>query len=481
MSNLILLAPFLAALVALLAKDRLHSVIILLCYLSLEGLFKLMSGYHPIVHIGVDIVLWTMIAAWSMMAILSRRTKIPRIPLLLIVLLHIAWVLLLVFSPYTPSTFAGLVSLKVHLSMIPLYVIGFLLGEEADAPRKVLRTLTIFWSGAFLLTILQYAGGPGSIFDLGDVYMNRLAHYHEWRPFGTTALPGGESIFAFLALPFALCLVLRGDRSLRDPWIIVTLAGSIAVFLVSGVRQVFLGSLIIVGAMVGLQIVRGAGRAAATLVAVVVIGAATFVGVQQYIVPQARESIAQAVGVPDIWQDRDVVDRFQTLLELDTYRSVRTGGFRMIMDRVTAFPFGAGLGRTGSAAGFLGEELERDELGAMIQERFGFQDNFFAAMLVETGIPGTLMLTVILLGLGLKAARLARRSPSQEDAAFGALVAGFMLAMLIMSWGSQPLLANPTSAFFWLLGGLAVRRLYDLEASVEQEDELEGLDPIAQE
>jgi hypothetical protein len=56
-----------------------------------------------------------------------------------------------------------------------------------------------------------------------------------------------------------------------------------------------------------------------------------------------------------------------------------------------------------------------------------------------------------------------------------------MLAMLIMSWGSQPLLANPTSAFFWLLGGLAVRRLYDLEASVEQEDELEGLDPIAQE
>ncbi len=36
--------------------------------------------------------------------------------------------------------------------------------------------------------------------------------------------------------------------------------------------------------------------------------------------------------------------------------------------------------------------------------------------------------------------------------------------MFVMSWGAQPLLANPTIAFFWFLGGMAGRRRYDVEA-----------------
>lgn len=134
----------------------------------------------------------------------------------------------------------------------------------------------------------------------------------------------------------------------------------------------------------------------------------------------------------------------------------------MIWDRVAAFPFGAGLGRTGSAAAALRDELRRDALGEMIQDRYGFQDNFFAAMLVETGVPGTLLLTAILIGVGVLAVRVARRAPRPDDSAFGALAAGFVLAFLVMSWGSQPLMANPTAAVFWLLGGMVGRRYHAL-------------------
>jgi hypothetical protein len=235
------------------------------------------------------------------------------------------------------------------------------------------------------------------------------------------------------------------------------------VFLVSGVRQVFLGSLIVVICMVGLQLTRRAGRAVAGLVTLAVLGTATVIAVQQFMAPAARRSVAEAAGIPDIWRERDVLDRFETLLDPATYAKARAGGLRLVWDRAKEAPFGVGLGRTGSAAAALRDQLTRDPFQKLLQDRFGFQDNFFAAMLVETGIPGTVMLTVMLIGLGLLSARLARRAATPEDSALGALVAGYMLAMLVMSWGSQPLMANPTIAFFWLLGGMVAGRLHEIE------------------
>ncbi|KPJ83916.1 MAG: hypothetical protein AMS18_17105, partial [Gemmatimonas sp. SG8_17] len=314
MRYLVLLIPFLAAIAAVATKDRVLAVLILFYYLTVEGMLKLMSNYHPLVHIGTDIVLWSLVAAWAAIALASGRKRLARGPFLTLLLLHVTWVLLLVFSPYTTSLFVGVASLKIHLSMIPLYFIGFMLAADANAPGRFLRVLTLFWTATFVFTLLQYVGGPDSMFDLGEVYRLRASYFHEWRPFGTTALPGGQSVIALLALPFAMCLAFRAEHAWRDWRIIATIVASLAVFFVSGVRQVFLGSLVIVVTMTGLQVIRGRGRAAAGLVAVGALGVATFIAVQQFIVPAARRSIQEAAGVPEIWRDRDVVDRFGSLL-----------------------------------------------------------------------------------------------------------------------------------------------------------------------
>ena len=465
MGTLALLTPFVAAAVALSRTSWFFGLTVFFVYLSIEGLVKLVGNYHPIVHIGVDIVLWTIVTVWLAKAVVERRTGLPRVPFFTLLLLYIIWVSLLVFSPYTASLFVGIASLKIHFSMIPLYFLGFLVASHADVPRRFVRALTIVWTFAFALTLIQYIGGPGSLFDFSGPALARFSYFHEWRAFGTTALPGGEAVFALIALPFAFYLILRGDYSLRDPWILATLLGSLAVFWVSGGRQVFLGGLIIVIAMTALQMVRGRGRAAAAAAVVACLGAATFIGVREYVLPAAQVSLEDASGIPQIWRERNPMDRFQTLLDRQTYVAARRGGFALVWDRITSAPFGAGLGRTGSAASALGGALERDQLDASLQERFGFQDNYFAAMIVETGIPGTLIMTIILIGLGLRAVRLSRRAPTVEDSVFGSLVAGYMLAMFVMSWGSQPLLANPTVAFFWFLGGMAGRRLYEVEAA----------------
>ena len=470
MSTLALLLPFVAAIVALARASWFWGLMVFFIYLSIEGLVKLAGNYHPIVHIGVDIVLWAIVGVWVAKAILQRRTQLPKVPFFAVLVLHVVWVSLLVFSPYTASIFVGVASLKIHLSMIPLYFLGFLFASSADTPRRFIRALTVVWCFAFALTLVQYMGGPGSLFDFSGPALSRFAYFHEWRPFGTTALPGGEAVFALIALPFAFYLILRGNYSLRDPWVLATIVGSLAVFLVSGGRQVFLGSLIIVVVMMALQMVRGRGRAAVAAAAVVCLGITTYIGVREYILPAAQVSLEDASGIPQIWRERNPIDRFQTLLDRRTYTTARRGGFALVWDRITSAPFGAGLGRTGSAASALGGALEQDRLSTSLQERFGFQDNYFAAMIVETGIPGTLIMTIILVGLGLRAVRLSRRAPTVEDSAFGSLVAGYMLAMLVMSWGSQPLLANPTIAFFWFLGGMAGRRLHEIEAAPVREN-----------
>jgi hypothetical protein len=197
-------------------------------------------------------------------------------------------------------------------------------------------------------------------------------------------------------------------------------------------------------------------------VLVALLAGTTYIGVREYVLPAAQVSLEDATGIPEIWRERNPIDRFETLLNRETYVTARRGAFSIVWDRLTSAPLGAGLGRTGSAASALGGGLSQDRFNAQLQEQFGFQDNFFAAMLVETGIPGTLFMTIILVGLGVRAVRLSRKAATVEDSVLGALVAGYMLSMFVMSWGSQPLLANPTIAFFWFLGGMACRRLEEI-------------------
>jgi hypothetical protein len=356
-------------------------VVVFLVYLSLEGFLKLLSNYHPVVHIGTDIVLWTLISVWVAKAVVRRETKLPAMPMRILILLHVSWILMLVFSPYTAGLYVGIASLKIHLSMIPLYIVGFMLGKDAFAFPYLVRALLIVWSVAFAVTLVQYAQGPGGIFDLGEVYTSRLVGFHEWRPFGLTHVPGGEATHAFFAIPFAIYLSLTRDHKMTDPIIIVPLLGALVAVFVSGVRQLFLGSVIILLIMTALLVVRGRGKAVTRLVALAVVTASVFVGVKEFLEPQLQRSLAASTVAPDIWTERSVIDRFLTLGARETYENARAAGIPMLVDRVREFPFGAGLGRTGSAAGALGDRLTQDRLGQYIQDNYGFQDNFFAAML----------------------------------------------------------------------------------------------------
>jgi len=471
--------PVALALLCVFLGRRQLTALLILGYLTMEGFLKLLSNYNKVVHIGLDIIVLSL-AAWLVLeAVVLRRAFVPHLPFARLITFYVIWIFLQLLNPYSPGLVPSLASFKVHLAMIPLYFIASGLFEE---PKQVIR----FLSGVvaitlipYLMALAQYALGPGAVLDLSPRFWQNISYFHEWRPFGTSAMPGGGAVFAYLITPIAMVLLVQVDARPAMRWLaVLSIALAAATFVVSGVRQVFLGCVLALLVMAFLMAARGAGRGAVALGGMILVGLCAFVAVQSWLRPMATENIASDPRSPAIWRERDVTQRLGTLTETSVYRTSRPNPIPALVKRATKYPFGAGLGRTGSAAGTFGAQYERDPRNAAIQAEVGWSDNFFADMIVETGIPGMLMMSIVLIGLLVHAVKLARRAMDPAIASLAAALAGFYFSVFAMSWGSQPLLSNPITAYFWFFSGIlvALERMEYAQAR-QYEREAYGMEP----
>jgi hypothetical protein len=463
--------PVVLAVVAMALGRRLATLLLIVAYLTIEGFLKLLSNYDRIVHVGLDIIVLS-VGLWLVLgAVAQRRAHLQQLPWIRLVALYALWVVLQLLNPYSPGLLPSVASFKVHLAMIPLYFIAASVFESERDVRRFLIGLVVIGLVPFVMALGQYALGPASVLDLSPRFWQNISYFHEWRPFGTSALPGGASVFAYLVVPAAVVLlVTRTSPSVRVLALLAILLAA-GTFVVSGVRQVFLGCVLTLVTMAALLLMRARSGGIAGLVVVAVVGLGAYVGVQTWLRPMATEAVARERRSPQIWRERDVTQRLGTLGRLSAFQEARQNPVSGIVYRAAHYPFGAGLGRTGSAAGTFQASYASDPESARIQATVGWSDNFFSDMIVETGIPGAVMLTAILLGMLWGAVRLSRRAHEPAVVATAAMLAGFYVSVLAMSWGSQPLLSNPITAFFWIFSGmLAAMMRLDAAGAAEPED-----------
>jgi len=470
--------PVAVAVLCIWLGRRLLTAVVIFAYLSIEGLLKLLSDYDRIVHVGIDLIVLAVASAWILEAVVARRAHLPRLPWTGLIMAYVAWIVLETLNPYSPGLLPSLAAFKTHLTMIPLYFIGAAVVRSRRDVLLLFAALSAIALVPFVTALAQYAAGPQSVLDLSPRFWQNISFYHEWRPFGTSAVPGGASVFAFLATPLALLLLVAPDQR---PWVrwlagltVVLAAGT---FIVSGVRQMILGCGLALLVTAALLVTRGRSRGLVGVVFVGLVGAAAYAGVQAWLTPISTENVKKYAAAPDIWRERNVVDRLLTMTKTGTYFEARQGAPAAIWYRVQRYPFGAGLGRTGSGAGAFMTVINADPRSASIEREVGWSDNFFADEIVEAGLPGVLIWTTILVGLTVGAVRLARRSRDPFTASAAAAIAGLFFTYFVISWGSQPLLANPTLAYFWLLAGVlaALRRMEaEAEPAAEAEAHLEA-------
>jgi hypothetical protein len=455
------LIPLLVAGLCLYLGKRRLTLVVIFGYLVVEGFLKLMSNYNPVVHLGMDIIVLTVAAAWSADAIVRREAQLPDLPWTRWIALYAFWIGLQFFNPYTPGLIPALASFKLYLTMIPLYFITATVIRTREDVLAILTAIVGIALVPYLVALVQYPLGPRSVIDLSPRFWQNISGMHEWRPFGTSPTPGGESVLAFLVTPVAVALLLTRQLPVKLRWLAgLSIALAAGVFVVSGVRQVFLGcvlALLTMGALVGL---RQSGRGVFAVVMVALLGIGGYVGVQTVLRPMATEALLEDPRALGLWRESDVTTRLATLANMETYLTARHNAFREIGLRLKYYPFGAGLGRVGPGAAVI-QTFRADQYRNIIETRIGYSENFFATMLQEMGIPGTLLVTVLLIGMPVGAARLARRSADPVIMATSAAIAGVWVGVLAMSWGSQPFLGNPITAFYWILAGVlaSLRRL----------------------
>ncbi len=456
--------PLLAALACLWLGRRLLTLVVIFAYLSVEGLLKLLSNYNPIVHVGMDVVVLSITGAWVALAIARHQANVPRLPWVRAIGLYAAWIVFELFNPYSPGIVPALAAFKAHLTMIPLYFIGAALVRSKEDAIRLFVALAVVAFLPYVTAISQYVLGPSSVLDLSPRYWQNISYYHEWRPFGTSAVPGGASVFAFMVTPLAVALLVMRRLPARIRWLaILSVTLAAGTFVVSGVRQMLLGCALALMVMTVLTFSRGRGRGTVAVMLVFVLGFGAYVGVQAFLTPISTENIREDPRSPQIWLERSVTDRLLTLSQTGKYLEARRGGLWTIGQRITAYPLGAGLGRTGSGAGAFKEQLTSTPEGARLQAEVAWSDNYFADEVTDAGIPGLLIMGTVVLGLLWGAVRLARRASDPIISVAAGTIAGVFFSYAVISWGSQPLLNNPTLAFFWLLAGVlaALRRLND--------------------
>jgi hypothetical protein len=390
-----------------------------------------------------DVLLFAVVANM----VVRRRRAVPGgwPPMTAWVLAFVAAVLVQTLNPGTGSITQAAAGLRLHLEFVPLFLVGALWVQTEERIRGVLWLLVAAGVANSIATFVQFNLTPSEFAAWGPGYRERVLGVGDFanagrtssaaggivRPFGLGSDLGFGGLVAALGLPACLALAMRSARPLRGAGLTVC-----ALILVIGVvtTQSRVAVICAVAGLFAFLAVTSLSRRAARLIAVAVV----LVAAALVLLPLALKDA-----------NSGQFDRLQTIRPdrlVATTRENRGRSIDEIGRYVADYPVGAGVGRSGPAAG-LNPSLER--LNSETQ---------FTFMLVETGLPGLIPLMALsLFGLwGILATR--RISDSGGRTELAALASP--LAGIAVMWIAATTTAGvPTSPFFWLVSGVVAGKL----------------------
>jgi len=254
-----------------------------------------------------------------------------------------------------------------------------------------------------------------------------------------------------MGLPFLVYFLITARSLLMRAGIVMLLPAAIATMVFCQVRVMILQASVGIAALIMVISLRASRETRKKI----------FFGVPAIV-------LALFIGLPSIttrWTDyqQDNVRAIERSLSLfdSNITSARSGTLDRIIAYATVAPLGAGLSRSGAAA-------EKFKEAAMRDPHFPsgfFADNFWAATIAEIGIPGSLILTVLIASVLLTAWQKMRMTLEPGGYVLQAAVFSSLLMLVVPMWGSEGLLYNPVAPFFWYFSGSLFRiQALDLEA-----------------
>jgi hypothetical protein len=372
--------------------------------------------------------------------VILRKTPITLPPLTGFVLAWVAVCLIQVANPSDISLSHSLASLRQHLEFVPLFFLGYVVLRSERRMTGLLLLLVIAAAANGVVDLIQSrlapdqlaSWGPGySGLELGSgshlarVFHNTLGQA-EVRPPGLGGTDGFGGLVGLIAIPATVALLSSRRRRVRLGWLLIPATVLTVVGIVtSQTRLGIVGAVVAIFAFLALTLSSRRGLTALLLT--------TVLGLTGWFIGSAFIS-----GNANRYSKLGPSKIFGTTL------TARQGTLATIPKYTVRYPLGAGIGSVGPANG--------SGFGSTTNGRQLNGESEFTFLLVETGIPGLLVMlafTIATIRAGLALRRLA--DPGLQRCLM-ALTA--VLISLFVAWFIAPMTADsPTSPFIWVSAG----------------------------
>ncbi|MBI2711878.1 MAG: hypothetical protein HYX41_03285 [Bdellovibrio sp.] len=418
-------------------------------YIGVEGFAKLITNYNPIIHIGADIfiiVLWVKVGIERIINRDIKQIQMP--PVTTLIFIHFGWFLVTIANPYSLSLVASLAGMKIYVTIISLYFFGYMLSDDAEKIRGFLVPWVVICFLQVATSLYQAKVGPTSVTSISDAYITVLEKYrgYAFRPPGLASQPGGPAIFVYLLVPTIVYFIFHVRSLLLSLLLILSLPACLATMLVCQIRSALLKAILGASGYLTASIFRTQQISAKARILIL-----TGIGIGGILIASFTPYILDTISEKGSTNEM-AVKRTLTLFNLESIQRARSGALDRFLRYASKAPLGAGLSRSGSAAGKFSDLIKKDK---SFSEEF-FADNLWVELVVDLGIPGAFIYTLILISICYYAVKGFRTQDPDLRPLHNTLFFT-LFAILVGAYGAEPILYNPEGAFFWFFSGTLVR------------------------
>ena len=428
----------------LMTSSRLEITLgILMVYLGVaDGYIKLRTG-SSVATLGRDVLLYAIVVGVIVRTVVRKeRFDVP--PISAWAVAFVFMVIVQITNPHSGGYSHSLPSLRPHLEFVPLFFFGYWTMRSKRRLRGFLLLLLIIATANGIVSVIQFNMTPAQLSSWGPGYAARIngtdgtsgrvlfsptGGVSHLRPFALGSDIGFGGEVGMLAAPAALALLALARRRRVRVSVAILTTGVIAAVVTSQARASILGTIVAVLAF--LALVTGTRRMFPTLMTLAV----TLAIAGAVVATIASNSTSGAFA------------KYSSITPghlLSTASQDRGGSLAAAPGLAREYPFGAGLGSGGPAAGYASSG-GTPGLDA---------ENEFDYLVIELGVPGLIVMAALNLKILLGVVpRMRRIEDSELRLLLAALAAGFFC--LFVTWFGAITTANtPGSPFFWFVSGI---------------------------
>jgi hypothetical protein len=425
------------------------ALFICLLYIGFEGFLKIISDYHPVVHIGSDIlVIFLFLRILTRM--FSRGNPLPDYfpPLVGLFCFHFIWVVITLFNPYSLGVVASIAGSKIYVTMLLLFFFAYYNTHSVKDFHFFLKAIIFVAIVHTVFGLYQASVGVESVLSLHPRYAIQLEKYRNtaFRPFGLTNLPGGPAIYLAPVVPLALYLALTYKGLVR--WFLIAFCASGAsLVLICQIRSALLKLILgLIFFAVGYVAIAVRSRSKMRFGLGSILAGSVFLAI---IIPRMVD-----FTIDQNEENKTAVERSLTLFDIDKISGARKATWERFIVYLKEVPFGAGFARVGAAGGAF-QHLQASD--PFFTPHYFFADNFWIATLIEVGLPGMFVLTFLVIGILIKGYRGQRKVVGAENRLAMFVILGVLIPMVLGLYAAEGILYNPDAAFFWFLSGMMLK------------------------